>query len=210
MTFKKDKYVVIKNILSKDIVNIAHNYIMRKKKLYDFLIDKKITSPVTNYNYWGSPDPQVPESYYSSYGDVLIDTLLEDLKLKIEKETGLELIENYTFTRIYKTGNELTRHIDRASCEISGTLNLGGDEWPIFLDPTGSKQKEGILVNLNPGDILLYRGAELEHWREPYSGRFCVQSFFHYHDKNGEFKDKPKYDDRKMLGIPMCSGISMT
>ena len=43
MTFKKDKYVVIKNILSKDIVNIAHNYIMRKKKLYDFLIDKIIS-----------------------------------------------------------------------------------------------------------------------------------------------------------------------
>lgn len=210
MSFKKDNYVLIKNILSKDVVKLAHNYIMRKKKLYDFLIDKKITSPVTNYNYWGNSDPHIPEAYYSSYGDVLIDTLLEDLKPKIEKETGLELIENHTFTRIYKTGNELTRHIDRASCEISGTLNLGGDNWPIFLDPTGSKNKEGISINLNPGDILLYRGADLEHWREPFSGKFCVQSFFHYHDKNGEFKDKPKYDDRKMLGIPMCSGFSMT
>ena len=107
MSFKKDNYVLIKNILSKDVVKLAHNYIMRKKKLYDFLIDKKITSPVTNYNYWGNSDPHIPEAYYSSYGDVLIDTLLEDLKPKIEKETGLELIENHTFTRIYKTLIEL-------------------------------------------------------------------------------------------------------
>ena len=43
----------------------------------------------------------------------------------------------------------------------------------------------------------------------PFGGEFCVQSFFHYHDKNGEFKDKPKYDDRKMLGIPMQTGMKM-
>ena len=32
----------------------------------------------------------------------------------------------------------LKRHKDRPSCEISTTLNLGGDPWPIFIDGTGA------------------------------------------------------------------------
>ena len=209
MSFKEDKYIVIKNFLSKDVVELAHNYVTQKKKVYDLLLDKNIISPVTNYNYWGNNDFQVEDTHYASYGDVLMDMILQDLKPKIEKKIEIELVENYTYTRIYKTNNELTRHIDRPSCEISGTLNLGGDNWPIFLDPTGGKDEKGISVNLNAGDILIYRGNDLEHWREPFTGKFCVQSFFHYHDKNGQFKDKKKYDGRKILGIPMRTGMDM-
>jgi hypothetical protein len=33
------------------------------------------------------------------------------------------------------------RHKDRFSCEISTTLNLGGDPWPIYLSP---KENVGI------------------------------------------------------------------
>ena len=89
MSFKKNKYIIIKNILSKDIVELAYNYIMRKKKVYDILIDGKIVSPVASYNYWCNYDVQVPDAYYSSYGDVLIDTILEDLMPTIEKKINL-------------------------------------------------------------------------------------------------------------------------
>jgi len=34
-----------------------------------------------------------------------------------------------------KKGDELKRHKDRFSCEVSTTVNLGGDSWPIFLSP---------------------------------------------------------------------------
>ena len=57
---------------------------------------------------------------------------------KMQKETGLELIPTYSYARIYKKGDILKRHKDRPSCEISTTLNLGGDPWPIFIDDTGS------------------------------------------------------------------------
>ena len=60
------------------------------------------------------------------YGDVLFDNMMLDLKSKIEKETDLELSEMYTYWRIYSETSELTRHKDRGSCEISGTINLGG------------------------------------------------------------------------------------
>ncbi len=35
----------------------------------------------------------------------------------------------------------LPKHIDRISCEFSTTLNLGGDEWPIFLQDKSKTHK---------------------------------------------------------------------
>ena len=97
-----------------------------------------------------------------------METLLEALRAKMEKETGYKLNETYSYARIYKTGDVLHRHKDRYSCEVSTTLNLGGDPWPIYLDPTGKKGQAGIKVELEAGDMLLYSGCDLEHWREEF------------------------------------------
>tara|TARA_B110000285_G_scaffold33303_1_gene34879 strand:+ start:126 stop:722 length:597 start_codon:yes stop_codon:yes gene_type:complete len=193
------KYKVIKNIISPEVVSLLNKYLCRKHEVSNWLIDQKIVSPVSSYSYWGGEDFTTA---YATTGDVMMDTMLEVCKPLIEKVFDLELIECYSYTRIYKTGNVLERHIDRTSCEISGTLHLGGDEWPIFLDPTGGKNNKGIEVNLKQGDILLYRGNELEHWREKFEGKNCSQVFFHYNDKNGQFGETLKYDKRTMLGIP--------
>ena len=45
-------------------------------------------------------------------------------------------------------------------------MNLGGDDWPIYLEPSGKEGMKGIKVDLKPGDMLVYSGCELEHWRE--------------------------------------------
>jgi hypothetical protein len=193
------KYKVIKNIISPEVVSLLNKYLCRKHEVSNWLIDQKIVSPVSSYSYWGGEDFTTA---YATNGDVMMDTMLEVCKPLIEKVFDLELIECYSYTRIYKTGNVLERHIDRTACEISGTLHLGGDEWPIFLDPTGGKNNKGIEVNLKQGDILLYRGNELEHWREKFEGKNCSQVFFHYNDKNGQFGETLKYDKRTMLGIP--------
>ena len=42
------------------------------------------------------------------------------------------------------TGGTLVEKCCRYSCEISTTLNLGGDSWPIYLDPTGKQGQAGI------------------------------------------------------------------
>ncbi len=150
-------------------------------------------------------DPQVPGAY-SIYGDYLMETLLMQTLPFIEKKTSAKLVPTYSYTRLYRKGNILNRHKDRLSCEISSTMNLGGDDWPIFLSPkeniglpevdggkkgiTMASKAKGIKVSLKPGDMLLYRGVELEHWREPFKGKECGQVFFHYNDKNGPFKTK--------------------
>ena len=82
-------------------------------------------------------DPQIPNTY-SHYADPVMETLLVKVLPKMQQETGLELIPTYSYARLYKKGDKLRRHKDRPSCEISTTINLGGDPWPIFIDGTGA------------------------------------------------------------------------
>ena len=79
---------------------------------------------------------------------------------------------------------------------------FGGDEWPIYLEPSGDVGKEGVKVDLEPGDMLIYRGCDVEHWREPFKGENCAQVFLHYNDLSGEFGQKNKFDGRPILGLP--------
>ena len=124
-----------------------------------------------------------------------METLLQKVKPIMEKEAGVKLIETYSYARIYKKGDELKRHKDRPSCEISTTMNLGGNPWPIYLEPD-------IKLTLESGDMLMYRGCELEHWRKPFEGEDCGQVFLHYNDANGENAKQNKFDGRPILGLP--------
>ena len=137
-----------------------------------------------------------------------------ELNRVIKKGIQLNLIENYSYARIYQKGNELKKHKDRFSCEISTTLNLGGDVWPIFLEPNSKKgendkngkyipsKSKGVKIILNPGDMLVYRGCELEHWRNKFDGNICAQVFLHYNDRSKKDSEKNKFDKRPHLGLP--------
>ena len=56
----------------------------------------------------------------------------------MKAKTGLNLVPTYSYTRLYEKGNILHRHKDRPVVRVSTTLHLGGDPWPIFIDPTGA------------------------------------------------------------------------
>ena len=62
---------------------------------------------------------------------------------------------------------------------------------------------EGIVekINLKVGDMLVYSGCDLEHWREPFKGDNCAQVFLHYNNIDGPFGTKNKFDHRPLLGI---------
>ena len=157
---------------------------------------------------------QVPGTY-SIYGDFFMETLMMKVLPIMQQRTDMNLIPCYTYTRVYKKGDILKRHSDRPSCEISTTLHLGGDPWTIFLDPTGQKTvideekqiikpdaPKGISIDLGPGDMLVYSGCDLEHWREPFEGDHCAQVFLHYNNIDGPFGTQNKFDKRPLLGIP--------
>lgn len=200
MSFKKNKYSVLKKAISKELADFVFAYFLKKRKVAKFLFEQKYISPFhIEHGIWN--DQQVPNTY-SHYGDIVMETLLEEVKPTMEKHTGLKLNETYSYARIYKKGDVLPRHKDRYSCEISTTLNLGGDPWPLYLDPTGKKGQAGIKVNLKPGDMLIYSGCELEHWREEFTGKDCAQVFLHYNKASSKTAKENQYDKRPFLGLP--------
>ena len=213
MSFKTKKYQIIRGALSKELANFIFNYMMLQRDSVDFMVKHQKVNP---YNpFIGTrEDKQVPGAY-SKYADWIMETLLMYMIPIMKAKTGLDFIPTYTYTRLYEKGNILRRHKERPSCEISTTLHLGGDEWPIFLDPTGGDfvideyknihkpgAPKGIQVDLKIGDMLIYSGCELEHWREPFEGNVCSQVFLHYNHANGPFAKTNLLDGRPLLGIP--------
>ena len=205
--FKEFKYVVVRNFISEDIMPLYYEYCITQVRA----MDHKITYYKKEHNEeWDGRfnDTQSPGNF-SKYGDFLMESSLNLLTKKAEDYTGIKLNPNYAYWRLYEKGSILERHKDRPSCEISATINLGSNlsnvdknvysdyQWPIFvLD----KNNLEMPIHLNPGDALIYRGCEVEHWRDEFIGLNNAQVFFHWNEKDGQFNIK--YDGRPFLGIP--------
>jgi hypothetical protein len=163
--FNLNGYVVVKNLISREAADIINTYTLMRTKL----------------DYSEEPNDFVPNTK-SVYGDYLTESLMLNLWKKIENITNLKLLPTYTFYRVYKNSDILPKHKDRPSCEISCTLNLGQSHpWKFFANNNG--------VLLEPGDGVIYKGMEVEHWREKFSGDYHSQVFLHYVNAEGEFKD---------------------
>ena len=214
MSFKKNKYTVIRQAISKDLATFIANYFIMQKQVYDTCKNARYISPFENIigNYEDESE-QIPNTY-SQYSNIAMETLMLKCQPEMEKVTGLKLYPAYTYARIYKKGDELKRHKDRFSCEISTTMNLGGDDWPIYLSPnenvgrpngkdiTTESKAKGIKVDLKPGDMLVYSGCELEHWRNKFKGKECVQVFLHYNNRKTPGAKDNMFDKRPHLGLP--------
>lgn len=134
----------------------------------------------------------------SRYADGLGEALLERLTPRIGEALGRDVLPSYSFLRFYTHGSVLSRHIDRPACEITATLALGPrteSPWPIHVLDSG-REKTTLL---SPGDIFVFRGARLPHWRDAFPGEHCLQLFLHYVFKDGEFADY-KNDKRAYVG----------
>ena len=213
MSFKK-KYVVIKQAISKDLAVFVANYFLMKKQVYDTCRKTRFISPFeTLLGEYEGDNGQIPHTY-SSYSDIAMETLMLKCQPIMEKITGLKLSPAYTFARIYKNGDVLKRHKDRFSCEISTTMNLAGDPWSIYLSPnenvgipdgkkiTYKSKAKGIKVDLKPGDMLVYSGCKLEHWRNKFKGKECIQAFLHYNNRKTPGAKDNMFDKRPHLGLP--------
>ena len=196
----KNNYKVIRQAITKELADFIYSYFLMKRRVARKMYDERYISQ-SNYDYGVWNDEQIPETY-SHYADIAMETLLQNLQPKMEEETGLKLTPTYSYARIYKKGDILKRHKDRYSCEVSTTLNLGGDDWPIYLEPSGETDKEGVKVDMQPGDMLVYKGCDVEHWREEFTGENCGQVFLHYNDASDPKAEENKYDTRPFLGLP--------
>jgi hypothetical protein len=145
------------------------------------MLAKRFTDYVNQNRIGGDPQaPQSPSMYdYMPFVRMLVE------KIPLVTELLQEpVLPTYTYARSYVGGEVLERHRDRAACEISLTVNLFKDkDWDIFVQrPDNSEAK----VNLEPGDAILYKGCEADHWREAFQGSCCVQVFMHYVRAHGD------------------------
>jgi hypothetical protein len=182
--FKTKGYCIVRNAISEELRDFVTQY-----SLFDEMQDFQIEEG----------KPQVPGAH-SKYGNPAMETMLLHLHKTMEQNTGLKLYPTYSYYRVYRNGNDLKIHKDRPSCEISATLcfNYSYDDtkytWPIFM--------EGHRADLKPGDMIIYRGCDLEHWRDTFDyfeDAWHVQGFFHYVDADGPYSDF-KYDKRETIG----------
>ena len=212
--FKKNKYAIVRQAISKDLAAFIANYFSMQKQVYDTCKATRYFSPFENIiGHYENEEEQIPNTY-SQYANMAMETLMLKIQPVMEKTTGLKLYPAYTYARIYKKGDVLKRHKDRFSCEISTTMNLGGDDWPLYLEPDSSKggvkegvgyvsdNTKGIRVDLKPGDMLVYSGCELEHWREKFKGKECIQVFLHYNNRKTPGAKDNMFDKRPHLGLP--------
>lgn len=172
------KYKKVKNFLSEEEKKLLTDYCRIKHRI--------------NFNSFDFLQSDNGDTFF--YADPLMESLMVNKIGLMEKETGLELLPTYAFWRMYTVNADLKKHTDRPACEVSVTVNIGSDgtKWPIYMD--------GIEINLEPGDAVIYLGCEVEHWREEYTGDWQAQTFLHYVDKNGKNREWFK-DKRPLYGI---------
>jgi hypothetical protein len=177
--FEKNRYHILRAILTND----------QRDALYRFTRDAAASGEL-------QPDRLMP-STPSSYASAETEEILEGLLPLVETVAGVKLFPTYSYFRVYQHGDVLPSHVDRESCEISLSIALGyeaGKPWPFFVKgPTGVCKAE-----LYPGDGLLYRGCECEHWRDRFEGRRASQMFLHYVAQDGP-NAAYRFDGRECL-----------
>jgi len=145
-------------------------------------------------------DEQVKKSLTRyRHDDKNFEAIFESCKQKIEQIIGCKLYKTYFFDRIYYAYNELVKHKDRESCEISLSVNISSNpkniEWPFYIT---SAKNEDCSIIMKPGDAVLYKGHNHAHWREPLDPNKLMikeksenimyhQIFFHYVLANGKW-----------------------
>jgi hypothetical protein len=101
------------------------------------------------------------------------------VKKEIEPILGIDLHPTYYFDRFYFVGQELKRHSDRPSCEVSVSLQISTNRktpWPLWFE---RPDKTETFVNMENGDAVIYKGCEREHWRDPLPSKYNkVQKMF--------------------------------
>lgn len=189
-SFETVGYALIRGFLQDPLLSVVHRYMVMMSE--------------TGH---GRERDGVVQNSVGMYGDPLMESILDLMAPAIGAVSQRELMPTFAYWRLYKTGDSLHRHIDRISCEISATLMVGANleaihqtkpdyAWAIYTDD--------VAHTLQPGDVVFYKGCEVEHWREPFEGTHQAQAFLHFVDRNGPFK-LCRFDGRPQLGLPPSS-----
>lgn len=182
-SFRRDGYTTMRSVFDQASLKIYSTYALMLRA----------------NNYFATREGRT--GFYDLYSDLLMESILLQLQPALEQAAGLSLLPTYSYLRIYETDAVLAKHTDRHACEISASLTIGYDApepWPLWLE--SNQQPRSVM--LEAGDMLLYKGRDLPHWRERFKGRYWIQAFFHYVDAAGPLASY-KFDGRTGIGVPL-------
>ena len=206
VNFIRNRYVVLRNVIPKDMIDFALD---TWKTLEAFPEAKSIFLEEEL-----EPIPDSPKSSHNTskggHTTPMGVAMHRWLYKELGKRINIDLQETYSFVRKYERGAYLKAHSDRPSCEVSATICLGyqsddGKPWKIWLDNTKNwvdtpdnvfkvtqgipirRRKNAICVDLEVGDILLYQGPNVVHWRDTFIGDYSYHMFLHYYTDNTSY-----------------------
>ena len=197
--FDKNGYLVVKDLW--DVEELYHPLPELRGQLNYWDKDP------THFNH--TPVESQVEGSVARYWHPQYRPIHSGVRKKLEKVLGRKLYNTYYYDRFYMAGQELFRHIDRDSCEISVSVHISSnikEDWPFWIktpDVYRDKSKKELLVPgenrsviLEPGDGIIYKGCERPHWRDrmpgtlqmalgmthhnDYTQLYYHQIFFHY------------------------------
>jgi len=198
--FVKNRYIVLRDFLPKEIIRFAMD-IWKADEENGGLYTNQEVKDITYKN----PQSSIGKSkggYCTPWGVALHGFIHNKLKDYID----LDLRETYSYTRRYERGAYLGSHTDRPSCEISATLCLDyqtddNKPWKIWVrndknyantsaetvknESQDLNHRERVKnncksISLEPGDILLYQGPNIPHWRDYLLGEYSYHLFVHF------------------------------
>jgi hypothetical protein len=182
--FQTHGYAVVPQLIAGELLTVAYGYASLKADVGLF------ESPRGDVQVPGAP---------GQYADPLMEVLLARCALRLSEATGCELLPTYSYCRVFGAGSALQRHTDRPECEITASVCLGYEApvpSPLYLRGSFG----GVKCVMYPGDALVYRGCDIDHWRERWQGQKQAQVFFHYVDRRGH-NAHLIYDRRRGLGL---------
>ena len=205
--FYDNRFVVLRNFIPKDIINMTLDTwktIEANPDYKDAFFHREIET--TN----NSPKSSLgkSEGCYKFPPAVALHRWLRD---NLRDVIDIELVETYSYTRTYDRGAYLKSHTDRPSCEISATICLDyksddNTPWKIWVQndrnyiddavhdqpslfeisqkPVIGKREGCVAVSLEVGDVLLYQGPNIPHWRDTFLGDYSSHMFLHFINAN--------------------------
>jgi len=187
-TSEKDFAFVKQNIVNKDVCR----FVAQEMRLLDGMIN------YIDPNLGKEPGQ---EESFSWYGPLCLETLSLHIQPKLEEVLGRKLLPSYTYGRIYRNNGHLDKHLDRRASEYTVSVCIEKDnthDWELCVQRAN---KSVDVFTLDVGDILVYPGRDLVHWRQgKFQGKEQVQAFIQYVDADGDSVDL-KWDGRPAMGL---------
>jgi hypothetical protein len=192
MSLETEKYILIKNALSKDVCKLVAREFRMARDMAGL-----IPYPNEKFPY---KDTQVDNSF-SWYSPLCFEALSDSLiKPIVENVIGEPMFPTYSYARIYYNGATMARHMDRSASEYSVSCCIDTDpnyKWHLGVETIHG---EKLYIEQEVGDIILYKGNELYHWRDAYQGSEQINAFMFYVRANGP-RSELKFDTRPLLGM---------